>query len=425
KAGGGREGGGGSGGEGSGSFRGNEQGILLPAFQDPQETFAFTMCNPPFFESMQEAAQNPNTAFGGTAAEMVCAGGEVAFVMRMLADSELLRGRVHWFSTMVGKKSTLKALRKELHSRHVTALRTTELAQGKTSRWAVAWSWQVHPNKASQPLRRTLTQEEDNSTPTCTTATAAAAAAAAVLPSGQRGRPTQQDATTAAATTAASTAAACASADRDQQQQVDPGSGHVHAEVDVSVGASSSGQQAERAAQQAAARAGAGSLAAAPAAAASVPVLPRRHISFAVQLAAAGSQQGSGGGGAPGLLRRLAGALQERCGCSGVRLDAAAWTVSWPLQVGPFSSSTSGTREGELEGAGGPRGGAGGEKAAGGSGGGGSLASNITARLRIAQQQRGRVEVVATIPNGAPDAAARAFTSLMASLEAFVTRPIS
>ncbi len=26
--------------------------------------------------------------------------------------------------------------------------------QGKTSRWGVAWSWQVDPNKASQPLRR-------------------------------------------------------------------------------------------------------------------------------------------------------------------------------------------------------------------------------------------------------------------------------
>ncbi len=28
------------------------QTILLPAFKDDGETFAFTMCNPPFFESM-------------------------------------------------------------------------------------------------------------------------------------------------------------------------------------------------------------------------------------------------------------------------------------------------------------------------------------------------------------------------------------
>ncbi|PNG99265.1 Ribosomal RNA large subunit methyltransferase F, partial [Tetrabaena socialis] len=77
------------------------QGILLPVFDEEGEVgegevFAFSMCNPPFFESMQEAAQNPNTAFGGTAAEMVCPGGELAFVLRMLAESEALRDRVHW-----------------------------------------------------------------------------------------------------------------------------------------------------------------------------------------------------------------------------------------------------------------------------------------------------------------------------------------
>jgi hypothetical protein len=32
---------------------------------------------------------------------------------------------------MVGKKVTLKALRKELHGRHVTAIRTTEFAQAR------------------------------------------------------------------------------------------------------------------------------------------------------------------------------------------------------------------------------------------------------------------------------------------------------
>ena len=51
------------------------------------ERFTFTMCNPPFFESMEEAGQNPATAFSGTATEMVCAGGELAFVSRMVTDS--------------------------------------------------------------------------------------------------------------------------------------------------------------------------------------------------------------------------------------------------------------------------------------------------------------------------------------------------
>ena len=61
-------------------------GVLTPAVREG-ERFTFTMCNPPFFESMEEAGQNPATSFSGTAAEMVCPGGELAFVSRMIADS--------------------------------------------------------------------------------------------------------------------------------------------------------------------------------------------------------------------------------------------------------------------------------------------------------------------------------------------------
>ena len=51
------------------------------------------MCNPPFFETLAEAGRNPATAFGGTSAEMVCAGGERAFVLQMVQDSRALRVR--------------------------------------------------------------------------------------------------------------------------------------------------------------------------------------------------------------------------------------------------------------------------------------------------------------------------------------------
>jgi 23S rRNA (adenine1618-N6)-methyltransferase len=62
---------------------------------------------------------------------MVCPGGELAFVRRMAEESAALRGAVHWYTSMVGKKATLKEMRKELHALGVTALRTTELAQAR------------------------------------------------------------------------------------------------------------------------------------------------------------------------------------------------------------------------------------------------------------------------------------------------------
>ena len=62
------------------------------------------MCNPPFFETMDEAGRNPNTACGGAATEMVCPGGEEAFVKRIFADSLAMKDSIHWFTTMCGKK---------------------------------------------------------------------------------------------------------------------------------------------------------------------------------------------------------------------------------------------------------------------------------------------------------------------------------
>lgn len=64
---------------------------------------------------------------------MVCPGGELAFVSQMVRDSLKLQGRVHWYSSMVGKKGTLKQLRRMLHASKVSGLRTTELVQVSTA----------------------------------------------------------------------------------------------------------------------------------------------------------------------------------------------------------------------------------------------------------------------------------------------------
>ena len=116
---------------------------LLSGVVRPGERFAFTMCNPPFFDDLAEAGRNPGTACGGTAAEMAVRGGEAAFVAAHIAESATpaLRNASHWFTTLCGKKATLRAAVAELRRLRAAAVRTTVFSQGRTQRWGLAWSW--------------------------------------------------------------------------------------------------------------------------------------------------------------------------------------------------------------------------------------------------------------------------------------------
>lgn len=111
------------------------------------ETFDFCMCNPPFFEDMAEAGANPRTACGGTEAEMVCPGGEARFIARIIDDSALVKHRIHWYTSMVGRKTNLKPLVARARAAGATMVKTTEFVQGRTSRWGLAWSF-ASPAKA-------------------------------------------------------------------------------------------------------------------------------------------------------------------------------------------------------------------------------------------------------------------------------------
>jgi 23S rRNA (adenine1618-N6)-methyltransferase len=134
--------------------------LLFPAILE-HETFTFCVCNPPFFDSDRAAGarrrKNPGSDFGGSDAETSFPGGERAFTARLFQDSLALRGRVHWFTTMCGKKETVKHLRRARASRdaRVAAVRTTVFRQGKTARWGVAWSFAEHAGTTNDaPLRR-------------------------------------------------------------------------------------------------------------------------------------------------------------------------------------------------------------------------------------------------------------------------------
>ncbi|KAK3338765.1 hypothetical protein B0H65DRAFT_474629 [Neurospora tetraspora] len=109
----------------------------------------FCMCNPPFYSSpsdlLSSAAKKsrpPLTACTGAPVEMVCEGGEVAHIFRMIEESLILGERVRWYTSMVGKVTSLEAVVERLRREKVGNYAVTELVQGKqTKRWAVGWSF--------------------------------------------------------------------------------------------------------------------------------------------------------------------------------------------------------------------------------------------------------------------------------------------
>ncbi|KZF23351.1 DUF890 domain protein [Xylona heveae TC161] len=130
-------------------FKSDRNGPLIPLDLLKLERIDFTMCNPPFYESKDDMIssaekkhQAPFSACTGAEAEMVTPGGEVAFVSRMIEESERLQGRVQWYSTMLGKLSSVSVVIEKLKAVGITNWAVTDFLQGsKTRRWGVAWSY--------------------------------------------------------------------------------------------------------------------------------------------------------------------------------------------------------------------------------------------------------------------------------------------
>ncbi|ETL78908.1 hypothetical protein, variant [Phytophthora nicotianae] len=117
--------------------------LLLEPLEDepPERKFDFVMCNPPFFDNMKEADTNPESSCMGSTNEMMFPGGEVAFIGNMISESEMLQNRILWFTSMIGKKSSLRKLLALLRGKQVKSTRTTEFFQGRTKRWGIAWTF--------------------------------------------------------------------------------------------------------------------------------------------------------------------------------------------------------------------------------------------------------------------------------------------
>ncbi|KAK0498830.1 hypothetical protein EDD18DRAFT_1153999 [Armillaria luteobubalina] len=124
------------------------QPILSPLNASPDESFSFTMCNPPFYASLDEVtlsaegkAMDPNAVCTGAPVEMVTPGGEAAFVRQILRESKQLGTRCRWYTSMLGKMSSLKEVVDLLKELSIDNYAITEFVQGQTRRWAIGWSF--------------------------------------------------------------------------------------------------------------------------------------------------------------------------------------------------------------------------------------------------------------------------------------------
>jgi len=94
-----------------------------------------------FFSDMEETGQNKKVVCTGKSTEMVTNGGESKFVCQIVDDSFQLKDKIRWYTSMVGKKVTLSHVKKALKNLGILNVRTTEFFQGKTTIWAIAWSF--------------------------------------------------------------------------------------------------------------------------------------------------------------------------------------------------------------------------------------------------------------------------------------------
>ncbi len=123
---------------------------------DTDEAFTFTMCNPPFHASTQDAfegskrkAQNlahskfmkPKADFAGLNNELVCEGGEYVFLSNMIEESKLFAEQVQWFTSLVSKGENVKPLIRKLKEVGCQQHRVIEMATGNKQSRILAWSF--------------------------------------------------------------------------------------------------------------------------------------------------------------------------------------------------------------------------------------------------------------------------------------------
>jgi 23S rRNA (adenine1618-N6)-methyltransferase len=123
---------------------------------DLNEKIDVAICNPLFHTSVEEAIKgtkrkltnltgtteiNPTLNFAGITNELVCEGGEYAFITNMIYESKKISKHCFWFTTLVSKESNLKGIYKLLKKIETVQFKTISMGTSNKSTRIVAWTF--------------------------------------------------------------------------------------------------------------------------------------------------------------------------------------------------------------------------------------------------------------------------------------------
>lgn len=130
----------------------SDKGAIFKNVIHPTEVYTFSLCNPPFYRSKQEAElknsqKNRNLKlkttrnFSGVSHELWCEGGELEFIRKMIDESVNVKNQIKVFSVLVSDKDNLSQLKSQCEKNQVKKLAVIEMGQGQKRSRLLAWTF--------------------------------------------------------------------------------------------------------------------------------------------------------------------------------------------------------------------------------------------------------------------------------------------
>lgn len=135
-----------------------EPQFIFKGIIQPDEYFDVTLCNPPFHDTNEQAEREVERKalreqliqsgkklpkvelnFGGHEKERCCEGGELQFLLNMIAESKEFGKNCGWFTSYLSKEKNLSKLYAKLKTVEVAEYKTIEMKQGAKSSRLLAW----------------------------------------------------------------------------------------------------------------------------------------------------------------------------------------------------------------------------------------------------------------------------------------------